>query len=441
MKRHLFVCLAVILSLYSYSQELPTISFDTLQLKFKKVTDNKIQIVKSRLDENQIISIKVIQAKFERLEKDSTDKFSYKVEVVKDQTTLIDSGFELHSSDVNITKDEKQQQFFLDIKKDTIWDRERKIILKITIKKNGTEVKTEESKDYNVLEIIVKPATSPLDGYEYMAYVGTNFDLVEGIRAKDLFFAGNILSKPNRFNKKSVGFYLSLYGNRAFTQIDSTGFTRNSETYSPLNDSTYVITTNEDQFLTKRVTDNIGAYISPLIQLGWFKTRNPRNNLTLYYSPSLEFVYRRTTLSFEKINSIPIDITTAAGDFSIVDGLNKSSQNFSEVFNEYSFNAGIIALFMCLENEKISVRVHGSVGYTSNYFREFDTDGINSETQQKSDIFFSGRAWITEPKTGITLQAEVTNAMINPRPFFVATLSKAFNFSKIGSIFQPVVNK
>lgn len=34
-------------------------------------------------------------------------------------------------------------------------------------------------------------------------------------------------------------------------------------------------------------------------------------------------------------------------------------------------------------------------------------------------FFFAGRAWITEPKTGITLQAEITNTMDNPRPFLV----------------------
>lgn len=433
----------------SNAQDVPRVTFDTSKQEFETFEDakNKIQIKKSRKSEDQIISFTIIQSEFKWLDKDDKDekeekdKYSYTIDVVKDKTNLIESAYKLHTSPVEITRDEKKQQFFLEIKGDEVWDRERTIYLKITIKKGEDELKKVPEDVKNELEIILEPATTPLDDYEYLAYVGTNFDLVEGIRAQDLFFAGNILSKPDRSNKKSVGFYLSLYGNRAFTQIDSTGFTRNSETYTPLTDSTYVLTTNEDQFLTKRVTDNIGAYISPLIQLKWFKTRDPNNNLMLYYSPSLEFVYRRTTLSFEKIGTRPIESTTIEGDFNLVQNLNTEFPNFAEVFNEYSFNAGLIALFMCLENDKISVRVHGSVGYTSNYFREFDSNGVNSETEQKSDIFFSGRAWITEPTTGITLQAEVTNTMINPRPFFVATLSKAFNFSNLGSIFQPVVKK
>lgn len=54
-------------------------------------------------------------------------------------------------------------------------------------------------------------------------------------------------------------------------------------------------------------------------------------------------------------------------------------------------------------------------------------------------IFFTGRAWITESVTGISIQAEITNTLKNPSAFFGVTLSKAINFKNLGRIFQPII--
>jgi hypothetical protein len=441
MKIKITLLLLFFITLKVISQEVPIVRFDSVKLNFKKVDKQTLRVIDTRSKVDKVIVIPIIQNEFKFLEKDSINKYSYDVKIDVSKTTLLSSDYKLTSSEVKVEKQKINHEVFLEIKKDSLIDRERKLVLYIEQRKNDSIIDLSESNHFNKLEFIIKPIENSLDNYEYLVYVGTNFDLVEGIKAKDLFFAGNILSKPNRFQKKSVGFYLSLYGNRAFTQVDSTGFFRTDTIYEQLTDTTYLKKTNRDTFLSKRVTDNIGAYISPLIQIKWLRTKNPKNNLLLYYSPSLEFVYRRTVLSREKLNSRTFNSETINGDFNDVSHFNNEQPSFSEVFNEYSFNAGLLALFMCLENEKISVRVHGSVGYTSNYYREFDPIGLGSKTKQLSDVFFSGRAWITEPKTGITLQAEVTNNMNNPRPFFVATLSKAFNFSKLGSLFQPIINK
>lgn len=445
--KHFLLLIFVLFFSFSdlYAQDIPIVYFDSLAPSIEKIDDDKtkLRLITKRIERSQVFSIKINQKAFKKLPKDSLSKYTFEVKVNKAETTLLDSNYKLTGQVFNIDEDAKTREIFLEIMKDSQVDRDRIILLDIEVKKDTSTIDISDqylvNKIPSQLEIKVESYEESLDGYEYLAYVGTNFDLVEGIRAKDLFFAGNILSKPNRFNKKSVGFYLSLYGNRAFTQVDSTGFVRPNTVYEQLTDTTYLKKTNADTFLSNRVTDNIGAYISPLIQLKWFRTKKTKNNLLLYYSPSLEFVYRRTTLSTKKLNSRTVEVETVDGDFNDVSFLNTEQPIFSEVYNEYSFNAGLIALFMCLENEKISVRVHGSVGYSSNYYREFNSNGSDSSSKQESDIFFSGRAWITEPKTGLTLQAEVTNNMINPRPFFVATLSKAFNFSQLASIFQPVV--
>jgi hypothetical protein len=48
---------------------------------------------------------------------------------------------------------------------------------------------------------------------------------------------------------------------------------------------------------------------------------------------------------------------------------------------------------------------------------------------------------ITEPKSGLTLQAEIVNTLIYPRPYYVVTLSKALGFQNLGSIFAPITSR
>jgi hypothetical protein len=61
--------------------------------------------------------------------------------------------------------------------------------------------------------------------------------------------------------------------------------------------------------------------------------------------------------------------------------------------------------------------------------------------RRQDDIGFTGRAWITEPKSGLTLQAEIVNTLIYPRPYYVVTLSKALGFQNLGSIFAPITSR
>ncbi|UII77179.1 hypothetical protein LV716_05255 [Flagellimonas sp. HMM57] len=386
------------------------------------------------------------------ISKDSLSLYKLKLKVNEKETDIAGQFYKLHFKPLLLSQLESKESFFLEITKDTILDRKRKLVLEIELSKKDSALNKINKASHKRMEILIDSyKEEKLDGYKYLAYVGTNFDLVEGIRAKDLFFATNVYSQPLEGKNKNVGFYLSLYGNRAFTQTDSLGTIRTRTKVESLTDSTSLRTVSTDFYANKRVTDNIGAYISPLIKLNWFKSNNPNRNINLYYSPSLEFVYRRSSLSFENLNISTNDsiiINQSFDEFiagqempegEILPSLN--APLFTETFNEYSFNAGIIGLFLSLENKTISVRVHGSVGYASNYNRVFEDNFRSSSIKQRSDIFFSGRAWVTDSKTGITLQAEVTNSAINPRPFFVATLSKAFNFKKIGEFFQPIIKQ
>ena len=72
---------------------------------------------------------------------------------------------------------------------------------------------------------------------------------------------------------------------------------------------------------------------------------------------------------------------------------------------------------------------------------QFDRTGVQTSSELMHDIYFNGRAWVTEINTGITLQAEINHSLINSNPQIVVTLSKAINFNRIGSIFSPILPK
>jgi hypothetical protein len=120
------------------------------------------------------------------------------------------------------------------------------------------------------------------------------------------------------------------------------------------------------------------------------------------------------------------------------------STKTTQFLNEYSFNVGALGFYLVHENKQISMRVYCSVGYSSNYYPQYSSESRTDqpkEYRRSSDMFFTGRAWITEGSTGLTLQAEITNTLINARPFYGVTLSKALNFKNIGTIFQPVTSR
>lgn len=338
--------------------------------------------------------------------------------------------------DVN-KKDNGSRTFYLIIRKDSN-DREGKIHLEIKVTDPaGTDV-SDKNTGSTKLEITVN-RSQKLSGYEFLAYTGTNFDLVEGIKAKNFFFAANILSLPK--TPKKVGFYLSLYGNRAMSQVDSNRLMITPTNTKVLSDTTYMQYSNRYQVKRTSVTDNMGAYISALVPWNACSKKTNKNNTDVkwYYAPSLEFVWRRTHLTSE--------FDLSAKDSAVVSGspgnnpLLTPPGSITSTFNEYSFNIGALGIFLLLENKNISVRVHGSVGMADNFYLGASNIYSQPLLERKQDIFFSGRAWITEPVSGITLQAEVTNSLINPRPFYVVTLSKAFAFKDIGKIFQPITSK
>lgn len=334
----------------------------------------------------------------------------------------------------------KKLRLYLEVQADSIGDRDRTLFINLEVLDDETDsvILVNMSKSTQLqLTLHSNEALNKISNFENLAYLGTNFDLAQGkIESNNLFFASNVLKQP-KTTHNNVGVYLSIFGNRAMTQIDSTG-TITFRQNVPLSDTTHTRINLRNEILSETTTDNIGAFISPLIRIKWFQTSPKKSkDFALYYAPSLEFVWRRTT-EVRTFNEISRDSLVVVGEID-VQATNLPSNGIVRTYNEYAFNVGILGLFMILENESISVRVHGSVGYSAIY-SGIDASGSRG-FNHASDMFFTGRAWITEPNTGLTLQAEVNNAWNNPRPFFVATISKAFSLRDLGAIFKPITQR
>ena len=101
-----------------------------------------------------------------------------------------------------------------------------------------------------------------------------------------------------------------------------------------------------------------------------------------------------------------------------------SSNNYPVIFpnsfvskaNEFNVKYGVLGIFIRHESEKMSVRVQGSIGYSQVFFPSGIAYSSNEPNYKwKGDVFFAGRAWITEAKSGITIQAEIVNYINNPK--------------------------
>jgi len=370
-----------------------------------KVKAIKVEQIYTDLSERSHLNLNFSQKDLSKFETDSTSKFKEKLylsiaidSLLKEDKVIVFGLRALDSSDKYL--------------KTNIGERQQ---ITVRIKRGSKDIK-------------------PLKNYKYLSYIGTNFDLVEGIKADKLFFATNVFVEPTK-TRKDFGVYLSLYGERTTSLREEFDQEILTEIVPVTADSSYR--------LSKRVTtiqtttsDNLGAHFSTLHPI--FGTRDKEaGELKMYFTASTDFIWQRTHILTEYGDVISVDTmeTVSTGHHIILNPLESKKTSY----NQFNFNIGP-GLFFVFENESISVRVHASAGYTGIFSLDSKKEG-KKYTDVKRDCYFAGRAWITEPKTGITLQAEIMNRFIHPKPSYVVSLSKAFNLSDLAGIFSPITNR
>jgi len=291
---------------------------------------------------------------------------------------------------------------------------------------------------------LIVGGTRTINNYNYLGYVGTNFDLVDGVKAQNLFFAVNLFAPP-QLKGDGFGFNLTLYGNRSLTATDTSGRVNIPSKVVGLGGDSARYYREEALKTVSRVSDNLGATFSPLIRLGRMSDHDRKTQVL--YAPQLEFIWRRTKVTTKYSDNILIDSGRVIQGRPITGTIILTPPNEIVPINIYDFYLGALGLVLNHENNFISVRLQGSIGV--NYRYASDSKKYNSSNNLPSytrsvNIQSYVRAWITEPTSGLTFGAEVSNTigkLDNYQPYYNVTLSKAFNLNALGAIFNPVISR
>lgn len=362
-----------------------------------------------------------------------------KVSVDVAKTTVVASSYTIHADFNAIASGAADKELLVHVHfdADPNPNRDHVLVLNIFLEAGGVDVSGTNAGTAKQLTITVKCVEAPLGGYNYLAYIGTNFDLVDGVKAKNLFFATNVFL-PSRKALFGSGALLSLYGNRTVSSIDSSSNVRRIARILPLSDSTARFFYNDVDRVTTFYSDNLGAYFSPLVNLGGALS-DEDNDLRLMFAPSAEVVWRRISNNTTFKNPVLVDSLDRAGRFTFPVEFEDS---FERVTNQWEFKYGL-GFLLTHETDDLSMRVYFAYGLSTVYDQTNTNDdpAVKQVFDEKPATFFSARAWITERTSGLTLQAEFTNIVSDPRPYYGVTLSKAIDFKNLGTVFQPLASR
>lgn len=427
------IILIVITSVYL------TIFFNSYSSYSQKIED-KYEISFSE-SEGEVFNSSEIEpyVKMKIVANNLTPDLKYKIAISTDKkiTTLNDKAYELNETIFEFTgKKNNEFKIHIDLNKDEIPENDRILGLILEIEILNPKANTEYiNEGKNTTYKLTTKTKEKINNHRYLAYLGTNFDLVDGIQANNLFFASNILINSNSLKKWDFGAYFSLYGNRSFTSIDSLSKENLTLGYQIINDTTYNVNFALADRTRRISSDNLGAQFTPLINIG--PISDPNNNFQVWLAPNFEFIWRRseTKIEYENLRD-STSFTSNTKPQSV-------KRNFTEIYttNQFEWVYGL-GFFLNHHSDDVIIRYHFSVGRSSLYFNP--TSELAPETNKFESIkdwYFSGKLWITEAVTGITLQAEVFNKSKNPTPYYTVTLSKAFNLSSLGGILQPISSR
>lgn len=428
MKKVCFLFFCIISTVVTFAQETIEISF----------ADGRDTIRRTSTPITYDLVVKVDSVK---INTDSLLLYTLIIKVIEEESTFPKTDYQLFFNTINLRELKSENHFFITLKGDSIVDRDRVLRFRLEVLKNDKKSGVNVAQSNTTHEIIIQGFRT-LNKYNYLGYIGTNFDLVDGVKTKDIFFAVNIFTPP-QYMREKFGFNLGLYGNRTLTLTDNATKIRYSRVVGLSGDSVRNYTEEATKSVS-RVSDNLGATFSPLLCMGFLS--DPESKAQLYYAPQVDFIWRRTqiTTTYKDAKSIDsVDMATRPQVSSLA--LQPSSETIP--INVYDVYLGWAGLLLNHENKFISMRLQGSFGNSFSYIAIHNnavTSVIHQQYAREWNWFCYVRAWITEPSSGLTFGAEVSNTMFRSssyQPYFNVTLSKALNLNAIGALFQPVTSR
>jgi hypothetical protein len=422
MKNYLFTLILAIISFNATSQE-------KAKAFFERKTDTLYSDTKKEVSQ----SFKIIVPKQDKL-KDAKIDFSVQENDMNPTGIFLPTNktITVGSSQDTIKKD-LTVKFQRDSKDD------RMLILKINA--SDKDGKTIDLLDSNITyKIYIKPQSldtlkdASKTGYEFWVFTGTNLDLLDGVKLRELYFKGSYLINFKRNDTSTRSWMFLTFGkNRFFSDRDSLSRIPFSDVIpKPTPGDSITIVNGYYNSFRNTLTDNIFASIDYL-----YNVKNMSSDKSIFFING-GFYFGLQTLKTSSENSgIVSDTNTylrkpdSTYTFRPLGGQSKIRQ-----FN-YNISLGFTHI---LSTKKINIKSHLTTGINIfNYPYSVVRSSTNEYAYYKNEkkLFFQLRidATVLNPGISIGFETFIRKGQI---PLFNVSLTKVLDIEQLSSLFSKV---
>jgi hypothetical protein len=296
----------------------------------------------------------------------------------------------------------------------------------IGLKLTDVSDSSETPSNYFFLQVYEKKDKNEPDSMKYRFMIGTNFDFIDGVQAKNLYYHLQVF-QPKAVSK-SFGFIGGIQQNRQVSQTDtlfpqtikqSANFFRDSlrnASFRTLSADSFRITRLDSVKFNQISTATIfQIYIEPTFKIFTTPSENPSKTelLALLHG---DIHFRRTkyeeSYSYKVIDSVTVGRSGRSKYTPIPDGtIIKQINNF-----QFHYGAGLL-----LHHENTFIDLYAKFMV-----------GIVTVTKNNSKGFYASELGIRAPGINVMLGAEYRGLMGEHNPqYFNVYLSKVFSLNKL----------
>lgn len=264
----------------------------------------------------------------------------------------------------------------------------------------------------------IKSFSQPADSTRYRYFLGTNFDFIDGLEAKNLYHHVNI-TLPKAFSRK-VGFVGGIYQTKQVSSIDTFNYlTRGKALREPIafpaSDTNYIriITVDSANLIKTSSTKALGVYLQPT-----FLLTDSNRNTRLFAIGHLEYTKRNIEDKYSLQYKVRDTLTIPKNALSTYSPL-PPERKYKIRQDEGYFGVG---LMLYHQDRFVELQAKGIIGLAS---------------LDKVYPFYSIDISLIVLKGNFELGMSYKGLLPNYPPYFLNVhLSKMFYLDKIGELLQ-----
>lgn len=309
---------------------------------------------------------------------------------------------------------------------------DRTLVFRVKAKdEKGNDIKLTDDKS-TTAEIYVKPfGELENNDNEYWFFVGTNVDLLDGVKAKDLYFRGSFLIPLSNNEPRKHQFYITFEKNRFFRERDSLYRIPFSDiVFKPGQPDSITVARGQYNSFREIVTENLGFSFSYLRNI-----MKPSNNYNFYAMAGFYIDYQTNTYNYTN-HSILSDTSTHLRK-------KDSSYIFRPLLTKdrtNSWNSNLYLGFMYIHSgSSVNLKTFLQSGlnilrYPSSRIKTSTTEMTKYNTNKNLYIRFHIDATLVE-SPGVSLGGEVY-LRAGEMPLFNFTITKVIDYRQIKTLFS-----